>query len=377
MLWFNRFVSAESTESPEFPAIIPAGGVGPASSWRKRLATKYRLPGAVALGAALIYTVTLCWGTTANSLGLTANVAGWDWQPLLNQPVTWLLTLPLRVLPAAWVPSALNLFFVVAGALTLGMLARSVELLPWDCQPPENKEWVKILPVLLASGVCGLELNFWQEATSGAGAMVDQLLLAAVIWCLLEYRAAKDSRWLNAAAVIWGLGLAQNWMMQLCLPLFVAGLIAVRRLRFFKRAFLLRMALFGLAGFAIYALPPIVHGLNPFSSLSFGASWLATLKASKATLWLVTFGFLMEHRLMTLVVIAFYLLLILPAVARLPDRGITNKSELDRWQIRIYRMVRGALLLLCLWLTFQPSIGPQQILRLKFGMPAPLLSLPI
>ena len=374
MLWFNRFVSAETTEPPEFSATIPAGVACPASNWRKLLATEYRLPGSVALGAALIYTVTLCWGTTANSLGLTANVAGWDWQPLLNQPVTWLLTLPLRVLPAAWVPSALNLFFVVAGALTLGMLARSVELLPWDCQPPEHKEWVKILPVLLASGVCGLELNFWQEATAGAGAMVDQLLLAAAIWCLLEYRAAKDSRWFNAAAVIWGLGLAQNWMMQLCLPLFVAALIAVRGLRFFKRDFLLRMALFGLAGFAIYALPPIVHGLNPFSSLSLGAAWLATLKASKTMLWLVTFGFLLEHRLMTLVVVAFYLLLILPAVARLPDRGITNKSELDRWQMRIYRMVRAALLLLCLWLTFQPSIGPQQILRQKFGMPLPLLS---
>ena len=337
-------------------------------------ATRHRLPGAVALVAALIYGLTLCWGTTGNSLALTANVAGWDWQPMLNQPVTWLVTLPLRVLPAAWIPAGLNMFFALCGALTLGMLARSVELLPWDCQPPEKKNWVKILPVLLAGGVCGLEINFWQEATAGAGAMLNQLLLAAALGCLLEYRAAKDSRWLNAAAVIWGLGLAQNRMMQLCLPLFVAALIAVRRRRFFKGYFLLRMALFGLAGFAIYALPPVINGLNPHSSLSLGAASLATLKASKGTLWLLYNGFWVQHRVLTLVVFLFYLLPILPALVRLPDRGSNNKSKLDRWQMRIYRTVRGALLLACLWLTFEPSIGPQQILLHQFGVFLPLLS---
>ena len=361
-------------EQRKLAAFIPGGIISPFSHYSKMLATKYRLPGAVALAAAVIYSVTLCWGTTANSLSLTANLAGWDWQPLLNQPVTWLLTLPLRVLPAAWIPGGLNLFFVLCGALTLGMLARSVELLPWDCPPLENKEWVKVVPVLLASGVCGLELNFWQEATAGSGAMLDQLLLAAAIWCLLEYRAARDARWLNAAAVIWGVGLAQNWMMQLCLPLFVAALIGLRGVRFFKREFLLRMTLCGLAGFAIYALPPIVQGLNPYSPLSFGATWVATLKASKATSWLLLHGFLAQQRLATLVVILFYLLPILPAVARLQDRGVINKSELDRWQMRIYRMGRGVLLLLCLWLAFEPGIGPQQILRQKFGISLPLLS---
>jgi tetratricopeptide (TPR) repeat protein len=338
------------------------------------LATKYRLPGAVALAAALVYGLTLCSGTTANSLALTANVAGWDWQPMLNQPVTWLLTSPLRILPVAWIPAGLNLFFALIGALTLGMLARSVELLPWDCQPPENENWVKLLPVLLAAGVCGLEINFWQEATAGAGALVNQLLLAAALWCLLESRAAKDSRWLYSAAGIWGLGLAQNWMMQLCLPLFGAALIGLRGVRFFNGDFLLRMALCGLAGFAIYAAPPIVNGLNPHSALSFGAGWLATLKASKGTLLLPYRGFWMQNRLMTLVVILFYLLPILPALVRLPDLGSNNKSELDRWQMRIYRMARGALLLACLWLAFKPSIGPQQILLHQFGVFLPLLS---
>ncbi len=338
------------------------------------LASKHRLPGAVALAALLIYGVTLCWGTTANGLALTANVAGWDWQPLLDQPLTWLLTLPLRILPTAWIPAGLNLFLALCAALTLGILARSVELLPWDCLPPKNRNWVKILPVLLAAGVCGLEFNFWHEATAGAGAMVNQLLLAAAIGCLLEYRAAKASRWLNAAAVIWGLGLTQNWVMQLCLPIFIAALIALRGKRFLKWSFLLRMALLGLAGFSIYALPAIFSGLNPHCGLSLGAAWLATLKASKGELRLLFFGLWTQHRLLTLVVILFYLVPILSALVRLPDRGSKNKSKLERFQLRLYRLVRGALLVACLWLAFEPSVGPQQILQHQFGAFLPLLS---
>ena len=55
-----------------------------------------RLPRYVALAAALVYGLTLSRGTTVNSLPLAAKVAGWDWQPMLDQPLTWLLTLPLR-----------------------------------------------------------------------------------------------------------------------------------------------------------------------------------------------------------------------------------------------------------------------------------------
>jgi Tfp pilus assembly protein PilF len=336
--------------------------------------TGHRLPRAVALVALLVYGLTLSWGTTLNSLPLAANVAGWDWQPLLNQPLTWLLTLPLRVLSAAWIPAALNLFFALCGALTFGLLARSIELMPWDCPPPENKKWIKILPVLLACGVGGLEFDFWQEATAPGGAMLNQLLLAAAIWCLLEHRVAKEPRWLNAAAVIWGLGLAQSWVMLLNLPLFVAALVWLRGRRFFKWDFLLRMFLLGLAGFSIYAAPPLVNGLNPHSALSFGGGWLATLATTKSTFALLYAEFGAQHRLMTLVLILFFMVPTLPTLVRLHDDGKANKSKVDKLQIRIYRAVRVALLLACLWLAFCPSIGPQQILLQEFGISLPLLT---
>ena len=35
---------------------------------------------------------------------MVSRVNGWDWQPLLSQPLLCLLTFPLRWLPAGWVP---------------------------------------------------------------------------------------------------------------------------------------------------------------------------------------------------------------------------------------------------------------------------------
>src|ERR1039457_5781690 len=90
----------------------------------------HRLPRYVAFAALLVYGLTLSWGTTMNSLPLAAKVAGWDWQPMTNDPLTWLLTLPLRRLPTASVPVSLNVLFAVWSPATLGLLARSIHLLP-------------------------------------------------------------------------------------------------------------------------------------------------------------------------------------------------------------------------------------------------------
>src|ERR1019366_4471671 len=165
----------------------------------------------------------------------------------------------------------------------------------------------------------------------GAGVMLNQLLLAAAIWCLLEYRAGKESRWLNAAALIWGLGMAQNWVM-------------------------------------------LVNGMNPHSPWSFGEAWLATLKITKNTFGALYHQFWAWHRLMTLVVVLYFLVPILPCLVRLQDRGGKNKSKVERLQMWIYRAARAGLLLACLWLAFDPSVGPQQILLRQFGIALPLLS---
>ena len=128
-----------------------------------------RFPCQVALAALVVYGVTLAHGVTMNSLDLTAKVAGWDWRPMTGQPVLWLLTLPLRWLPAAGVAVGLNLFSIITAALTLGLLARTVQLLPWD-QPWETSSRLPgLLPALLACVVCGFEFSFWRDATAATG----------------------------------------------------------------------------------------------------------------------------------------------------------------------------------------------------------------
>ena len=333
-----------------------------------------RFPLQAALGALLIYGLTLSWGITVNSLPLAAKVAGWDWRPMAGQPVLWLLTLPLRCLPAGWVPVALNLFSAVCGAAVLGMLARSAELLV--CDRPQNalKGWGGRLPALLACVACGLEFSFWREATAASGEMLSLLLLAAAIWCLLEYRAAREPRWLTAAAVIWGLGMAENWVMQIGLPVFVVAVVALAGARFLNWNFLARMALLVLAGFSVYLLLPMVNGLTPHSPWSFGEAWVMTLKTTKHTLGMLYGGFWRAHRLVAIAVAVFFLVPTLPCLLRLHDEDTRNKSGIDRLQIWLFRALRGVLLLACLWLAFDPEVGPRQIVLQQIGLALPLVT---
>ena len=334
-----------------------------------------RFPFQVALGALVLYGLTLSHGVTLNSLALTAKVAGWDWRPMSSHPLLWLLTLPLRLLPAAWVAVNLNLFSAVCGAMTLGILTRSLELLPW-CQPLGTlRGWSARLPILLAVAVCGLELSFWQNATAGTGEILDLLLLAAVVWCLLEYRAGKDVRWLKAAAVVWGAGMAEDWVMVFALPFFVGALVWLRKFDFFNLRFILSMAGLGLAGFAIYALLPMVNGLSPDSPWNLHSAWANSFKETKGVLVLIYFGFLATHRLVTVAILLFFLIPLLAILARFGNEDTKNKSPLDRMLIWIYRGVRVALLFFCVWLAFNPNFGPRQIVAQQIHVGLPMLTL--
>ncbi len=279
-----------------------------------------------------------------NSVSLTAKVAGWDWRPMLGQPLLWLFTLPLRLLDPRWVPLGLNCFSAATAALSLGLLARTIQLLPGG-RPLENaSRWAGKLPVLLACVMCGLEFSFWQEATAATGEMLDLLLLAASLWLLLEYRIRQRSPWLDAAAFVWGLGMAENWLMLLALPLFVLGvlwtqiegtranksddvplflatLIWLENLRFFPVKFFLRLAGFGLAGFSIYALLPLVNGLGPHSMWDLGQSWLVSLRQTKTMVELLYFHFWHVNWLLTMVVVFYFLSPALLCMVRFHDEG--------------------------------------------------------
>ena len=303
---------------------------------------------------------------------LTAKVAGWDWLPLTNRPLTWLVTLPFHLLPAAWVPLALNLFSAALAALTLGVVARSIELLP-DFSPPE-KNWAARIPVLLGLLVGGLQLDFWLEATAFSGEMLDTLLLAAAVWCVLEHRAKNKNRWLRLAAFIWGVGMAENWVMLVALPLFLITLLWLKRLKIFKRKFFLGFALAGLAGGAVCFLPPLIHSLNPHSPWSLGECWMIPRRTFKDTLHTLYFNLWAWHRLAVLGVILFLLVPVLPCVLRMKNENAPNLPSLDLFQVRLLRTLRFGLLLTCVWLAFDPLVGPRAILASQTGIALPLLT---
>jgi hypothetical protein len=178
--------------------------------------------------------------------------------------------LPLRALSAAWVPLLLKFLATALAAANLALLMRTVQLLPWKPRWRNASRLARALPVLTACVLCGLEFSFWQEATSTCGDLLDLLLLAAAVWLLLEYNILRQSRWLNAATVVWGLGMAENWVMLLTLPLFVAAVVWLHRTSFFGLKFILRLAGLGWAGFSTYALLPLANGLLPHSLWTLG-----------------------------------------------------------------------------------------------------------
>jgi tetratricopeptide (TPR) repeat protein len=236
-------------------------------------------PWLVVLGALLLYGLTLNSWVTLRSLPAVSLVTGWDWHPY---PLPWrgaplvplfmVVTYPIRLLPLAWQPLALNAFSALCAALTLGLLARSVRLLAHDRTRDqrlrEQGEYsllsvrAAFLPALFAVLMLGLQRTFWQNAIAATGEILDLLLFAFLIWCLLEFRVRQNDRWLLVYSFVYGLGVTNNWALIGFFPLFLIAVIWLKGLAFFNLRFLARMSLCGLAGLLLYALLPLIQCLG-------------------------------------------------------------------------------------------------------------------
>ncbi len=244
------------------------------------------LPWLIAAAALVVYLFTLNRWISFSNLLQVGKLSGWTWQPELSEPLYWLVTYPFRWLPHNAIPIALNLLSTLCAVLTLALLARSVALLPHDRtheqRQREHGEFSLLsiplvwLPPVLAVLVCGLQLTFWEHATAASSEMLNLLLFAYVIRCLLEFRIDERESWLTRAALVYGLGMTNNWAMIGFFPLFLAALVWIRGLSFFNLGFLGRMFLYGLIGLLLYLLLPIVQSRADISTVPF---WLG-LKAN-------------------------------------------------------------------------------------------------
>lgn len=229
-----------------------------------------RLPWLVAGGALVAYLVTLNSSTVAGIMSL-AKAAGWDWHANLIAPLHVILTYPIRWLPAGLQLFCLNLTAALCGAAALGLLARSVALLPHDRTREQRAversdhsllsikaAW---LPPVLAALVCGFQASFWENAVAATGEALDLLIFAWLIQTLLLYRLdGKESR-LSMFALVYGLGITNNFAMIGFFPAFLVALIWIKGRAIFNWRLLLKLVGFGLAGLSLYLLLPLFESM--------------------------------------------------------------------------------------------------------------------
>ncbi len=319
-----------------------------------------KLPWIIAAAALLIYLLTLNHWVSLNNLASVARSSGWVWGPEVYNPVFYLVTLPIRWLPSSLIPIGFNLFSAVCGALSLGLLARCVALLPHDRTHDQRVReksahalfsgkfaWI---PPVFAVLVCGFNLTFWENATAGASDMLDLLLLACVVRGLLEYRVSQKDSWLFGSALICGAGMANNWVMFVLFPAFVVALIWMKRMEFFNARFLLRLFLCGVVGTLFYLLLPTITAFS-HQSVSFWEALKMNLAGDKQALLFFYHRAPITVRVLLLVTSLLPLLVI--SIRWSSNFGDPSKMGSSITSL-IFYVAHVALLLLFLWLALDP-----------------------
>jgi len=318
------------------------------------------LPWIIGITAFIFYLATLNRWASVLNLESVARINGWNWVPDMHAPLYSVITYPLHWLSAGLVPVALNLFSALCAAIALGLLARSVALLPHnktDAQRQHLKNPFGLLsissawlPLALAVVVCGLQLTFWDHATNGSPEMFDLLVFAYLVRCLLEYRIDQRETWLTRSAVIYGLGMTNNWALIGFFPLFITALIWMMGWKFFNTRFLIRMTLLGVAGLSLYLLLPLLQMFSHTVSLTFWQGLKGNILGQKIALFSIPRKTVLFLSLTSLVPI-FFLSIRWPSYFGDPSPLGVALTTL------IFHIAQALFLLACVWIAFDPQFG--------------------
>jgi tetratricopeptide (TPR) repeat protein len=324
-----------------------------------------RLPWIVGAAALVVFLLTLNQWISLRSLTVVSKVSGWDLELPAVWPLFFTLTYPFRFLPASIQPIALNLFSLVCATLTVVLLARSVALLPQDRTHDqrirERSEFSLLsislawVPVVLAAGALAFQLTFWEHATSITGEMLDLLCFAYVIRCMLEYRISHDDRWFAKMAFVYGLAVTNNWAMIGFFPLFLGAVIWIKGIRFFDPGFLVKTALYGMAGLLLYLVLPMVWTING-GEYSFWEVLKANLLNQK--LYLIDQKFYRNRAL--LLGLTSVLPVILIGIRWRTHEGETNAAASFLTNLA-FRVIHLFFLGACLWIAFDPKYSPREL----------------
>ncbi|HXT42333.1 MAG TPA: DUF2723 domain-containing protein, partial [Candidatus Angelobacter sp.] len=325
-----------------------------------------RLPWLITAAALIVYVLTLNRWVSLSSLPVISNVSSRELVPPIGQPLRFLVLLPFRWLPVAGQPIALNVFTALCAALTLGLLGRSVALLPHDRTREQRQRerskssllsipaaWV---PPVFAVMACGLQLTFWEHATAATGEMFDLLLFAYVVRCLLEYRIDQCECWLTRSALVYGIAITNNYAMVGFFPVYLAALIWMKGLSFVEFRFVTKMFGWGTAGLTLYLLPPLINAFGDQAGAGFWQSLRYELTSQKGAL----LGF---PRYLILIAGLTSLLPLLLIGIRWPSTFGETSPTGGMITTFLFRVVHTILLVAGIWVAFDAPFGPRMLME--------------
>ncbi len=321
------------------------------------------LPWLVGAAMLIVYLITLDNVVTVQSVLPLARASGAEWRPVYISPLSWLVTLPIRWLPSSAQLIGLNSISAFCAATTLALLARCVSILPHNRTPFQRAKLVAgnsllnirlaWVPVLFAVLMCGGQRTFWEHAVINTGEMVDLLLFAYCVRCLLEFRLSEKDVWLYKLALVYGMGIANNFAMIGFFPALLVALPWAKGLPFFRLPFLTRMFLFALAGLSLYLLLPFIQVQSDIQPVTFWQALKTNLVFQKQHVfnfprWRIGW-------------IGIYALLpLLLAGIRWPN-SFSDTSSMGRFLTTLFAVILHAgLLAFCLYIAFDPPPSPRQ-----------------
>jgi len=323
-----------------------------------------RLPWLVGIGALVLYTITLNHSSTLAGISALANAVGWEWRSNVLAPLHVILTFPVRWLPAGIQLISLNLIAAVCASLALALLARSVALLPHDRTREQRglersdhsllsirAAW---LPPVLAALICGLQLNFWENAVAATGEALDLLLFAWLVHALLQYRLDEKESRLPWFAFVYGLAIVNNFAMVGFFPAFLVALVWIKGMSFFRWRFLLRMFGCGVAGLLLYLLLPATESASGVSGYSFWELLRSSLGHQKHML--VSFP-----RFLMLFVGLTSLLPVLFMGIRWPAQFGEVSAVGNALTNLMTHVIHGVFLAACIYVTFDFTFSPRSL----------------
>ncbi len=323
-----------------------------------------RLPWIIAAAVFLVYAITLNHHVSFAGMNTLSRVAGWEWRSSVVAPLHVLLTYPFGWLPAGIQLLGLNLFSAACAAASLGLLARSVALLPHDRtrgqRNVERSDYsllsisVAWMPPVFAALVCGLQLSFWENAVVASGEALDLVIFSWLVHTLLQYRLdSKESR-LTWFALVYGISVTNNFAMVAFFPAFLVSLVWIKGMEFFKWRFILRMSIVGIAGLLFYLVLPAIESSTSTSGYTFWELLRSNFGQQKYSLMAIP-------RVLVAIMSLTSILPILFIGIRWPAQFGDISPVGNALTNLMTHLIHGIFLLACTYVAFDPAFSPRHL----------------